>query len=139
MSLQCRVYSEDCYCLYVRLHVPNFDNFQRYRTCVYFLLTYMYYFAHSDFEGIEVHSRKVFNVPTEKTAATKDSEESIGPMVRDTCHYKHVLHYFCIVIILHLVVTQYTVEPQVVTISRNQPLLLKDQSSKILKVSKSLL
>ena len=48
----------------------------------------MYYFAHSDFEGIEVHSRKVFNVPTEKTAATKDSEESIGPMVRDTCHYK---------------------------------------------------
>ena len=35
----------------------------------------------SDFEGIEVHSRKVFNVAKEKTTAPKDSEEPIGPMV----------------------------------------------------------
>ncbi len=40
------------------------------------------YFA--DFEGIEVHSRKVFNVPKEKTAISKDSEESVGPMVSRT-------------------------------------------------------
>ena len=48
----------------------------------------------SDFEGIEVHSRKVFNVAKEKTTAPKDSEESIGPMVRDICAIKHDMYSY---------------------------------------------
>jgi len=39
----------------------------------------------ADFEGIEVHSRRVFNVAKEKTTAPKDSEEPIGPMVDRKC------------------------------------------------------
>ena len=35
----------------------------------------------ADFEGIEVHSRKVFNTVKEKTTATKQADESVGPMV----------------------------------------------------------
>ena len=37
-------------------------------------------FFHSDYEGIEIHSRKVFNVAKGKTTITK-TEESLGPMV----------------------------------------------------------
>ena len=36
----------------------------------------------ADFEGIEVHSRKVFNTVKEKTTTTtKQADESVGPMV----------------------------------------------------------
>ena len=35
----------------------------------------------ADFEGIEVHSRTVFNTVKEKTTATKQADESVGPMV----------------------------------------------------------
>ena len=35
----------------------------------------------ADFEGIEVHSRKVFNIVKEKTTTTKQADESVGPMV----------------------------------------------------------
>jgi len=35
----------------------------------------------ADFEGLEVHSRKVFNVAKEKTQPVK-ADESIGPMVK---------------------------------------------------------
>ncbi|CAH3149527.1 unnamed protein product [Pocillopora meandrina] len=39
----------------------------------------------SEFEDIEVHSRKVFNIPKEKATALKDSEEPIGPMADRKC------------------------------------------------------
>ena len=35
----------------------------------------------ADFEGIEVHSRKVFNTVKEKKTTTKQADESVGPMV----------------------------------------------------------
>jgi len=35
----------------------------------------------ADFEGIEVHSRKVFNTVKEKTTTTKQADESVGPIV----------------------------------------------------------
>lgn len=38
----------------------------------------------SDYEGIEIHSRKVFNVPKERTSHAK-TEESVGPMVDRKC------------------------------------------------------
>ena len=42
----------------------------------------MYFFLmNADFEGIEVHSRKVFNIVKEKTTTTKQADESVGPMV----------------------------------------------------------
>lgn len=42
----------------------------------------MYFFLmNADFEGIEVHSRKVFNTVKEKTTTTKQADESVGPMV----------------------------------------------------------
>ena len=42
----------------------------------------LYFLCFTEFEDIEVHSRKVFNIPKEKANALKDSEEPIGPMVR---------------------------------------------------------
>ena len=42
----------------------------------------LYFLCFTEFEDIEVHSRKVFNIPKEKATALKDSEEPIGPMVR---------------------------------------------------------
>lgn len=48
---------------------------------MHYLYTLMLASLISDFEGIEVHSRRVFNVAKEKTTAPKDSEEPIGPMV----------------------------------------------------------
>ncbi|XP_029186129.1 DNA-directed RNA polymerase I subunit RPA12-like [Acropora muricata] len=43
----------------------------------------------SDYEGIEIHSRKVFNVAKGKTTITK-TEESLGPMVdRKCCNCGH--------------------------------------------------
>ena len=49
------------------------------------ILTYIiiHYFLIADFEGIEVHSRKVFNNPKDKTTIKENpAEESLGPMVR---------------------------------------------------------
>lgn len=47
----------------------------------YFLVQMlMSYFLCAEFEGIEIHSRKVFNVRKEKTTKST-TDESIGPMV----------------------------------------------------------
>ena len=40
-------------------------------------------FLFADFEGIEIHSRKVFNVPKEKMIQARAVDESIGPMVNE--------------------------------------------------------
>ena len=35
----------------------------------------------ADFQGIEIHSRKVFNTVKEKATTAKHADESVGPMV----------------------------------------------------------
>ena len=67
-------------------------------------------FLFADFEGIEIHSRKVFNVPKEKMIQARTVDESIGPMVNKNniffcshCHFKflgtglslNMLQYTC--------------------------------------------
>ena len=46
-----------------------------------------------EFEGIEVHSRKIFNVVKEKASPSNATEESAGPMVG---HYVTLFRSICL-------------------------------------------
>ena len=65
-------------------------------------------FLFADFEGIEIHSRKAFNVPKEKTTQAKAVDKSIGPMVNKNNIFFLFRHFKVLGTGLSLNMLQYT-------------------------------